>query len=100
MAPRSQDTHTVHLKLQTSELEKIDAWAEAMHISTRSQAIRQIIHDRLAEDGVNYELSEKDNASFARPSRRVAKQTGGGSDDLEKMIKKLVKKEIAKALKK
>lgn len=98
MAPRLKDTHTVHLKLQTSELDKIDAWAEAMHISTRSQAIRQIIHDRLSEDQAYAGLSEKDGAAFARPSRRVA-EPPKGNEDLEKMIKKLVKKEIAKALK-
>jgi len=76
---------TVHLKFSPEELEEIDAWKNERRIRTRSEAIRRLIRDSLA----NYDKSPK------VPPRIVPEPLGFNDSLIKNTVRNVIAEDTA-----
>lgn len=102
MAKEKRD-HSVQLKVSTTELDNIERWQALKGISSRNEAIRQMVFMTLQRDGAEgaVGLAEKNSAEFMAPGGKKASAEAGGRDDvLQFLLSEIAElKEEIKALK-
>lgn len=94
-----KNQHLVHLNFTTEELALIDAWQEHFGIRTRSEAIRQMIRRAAGgQPAVSMGLQEAPGVPFLRAG--AAKPAAPSDREMSQLVRKLVKEELEKILKK
>ncbi len=102
MAKEKRD-QSVQLKVSATELKNIEHWQALKGISSRNEAIRQMVFTILKRDGVGdvAGLAEKDSAQFMAPGgKKEAGDARGREDVLQFLLHEIAElKEEIKALK-
>lgn len=80
----------LHLQLSKDDVERIDTWKADNGMRSRSEAIRHMIK---VASGSNSSLGEKSSLMITN------KNSDSSKEDIENLVKKMVKKELEKKLK-
>ncbi|HCR86471.1 MAG TPA: hypothetical protein DIV86_07320 [Alphaproteobacteria bacterium] len=84
----------LHLQLSEEDVDKIDEWKVKLGMRSRSEAIRHIIREFSMSEAKKNTLSERAGSGFGGFDESKRKE------NIEEMIKKMVKQEVDKKLKK
>jgi metal-responsive CopG/Arc/MetJ family transcriptional regulator len=86
----------LHLQLSSDDVKKLDAWKARNGMRSRSEAIRAILKIAINATG-NANLAAEKNTAIIQS---YSKNTTVAPDDIEDIVRKMVKQELEKKLKK